>query len=233
MVNSLLHRASFHLLPGRCLLCLAHTLAAADICTGCHDELPWLGPHCQRCALPLGSASRHGQCGQCLKSPPQFDECAAVWEYSYPVDQLISRFKYQRRQLYGSLLSRLALDRIRAASRPDLLAPVPMHWRRRLQRGFNQADIIARVWSPLLGIPVSTDLYRLQYNPPQQGLSAKQRRYNLQAAFALRKNADIAGKHVAIIDDVVTTAATANSVAAILREAGARRVSVWCLARTP
>lgn len=230
MVNSLLRRLSFRLLPGRCLLCLGDTHTHDDICAPCRQELPWLAQHCSRCALPL---AHDAICGQCQRTPPLFDECIAVWEYAYPLDQMISRFKYQGRRLEGSLLSELALDRIRRAPRPDVIAAVPMHWRRRLQRGFNQADIIARCWASALDIPLFDGLHRLHYNPPQQGLNAKQRQRNLQTAFGLRHSDFLAGKHIALVDDVVTTAATANSVAAILRKAGARRISVWCLARTP
>lgn len=240
MVNSFLRHASFRLFPGRCILCLGNTQITDDICRACREELPWLGPHCSICALPLASPSI---CGQCLQSPPQFDECRAAWEYGYPVDQLISRFKYQGRRLEGDLLSRLALDSLlETEHQPDFIVPIPMHWRRRLQRGFNQAELIARHWSAALSIPISSALYRQHYNPPQQGLSAKQRRRNLQSAFAIRGSSrpqllsdcsHFHNKHIVIVDDVVTTTATANSAAAILRKAGAERVSVWCLARTP
>lgn len=230
MVNSFLRHASFRLLPARCLLCLTADCRDEDICPACRAELPWLGPHCERCALPLASGSL---CGHCLRSPPLFDHCVAVWEYGYPIDRLIGRFKYQRQQLEGHLLARLALDRLAAEPPPDVLVPVPMHWRRRLRRGFNQADTIARHWATALDIPIFSGLYRRHYQAPQQGLSARQRQRNLRSAFAIRRDASIANKHIAIIDDVVTTAATANSVAAILRTAGAGRISVWCLARTP
>ncbi len=242
MVNSFFRLASFRIFPGRCILCLGYTRITDDICHSCREDLPWLGPQCSRCAMPLANPS---MCGQCLQSPPTFDECRAAWEYGYPVDQLISRFKYQGRRLEGELLSRLALDALlpHVKEKPDVIVPIPMHWRRRLQRGFNQADLIARHWSTALNIPLSSALYRQRYNPPQQGLSAKQRRRNLQSAFAIREcsrrllpvhlQRPFQNKHVALVDDVVTTSATANSAAAILRKAGAERVSVWCLARTP
>ena len=230
MVNSLLRHLSFRLLPGRCLLCLGDTNTCEDICAPCKSELPWLGHHCLRCALPL---AHDAVCGQCLQSPPRFDDCVAAWEYTYPLDQLISRFKYQGRWLEGNLLAELALPRLRAQIQPDLIVAVPMHWQRRLKRGFNQADIIARHWASALNIPMLHGLYRQHANPPQQGLSARQRHRNLQSAFALHADALVADKHIALVDDVVTTAATANNLAAILRKAGAERISVWCLARTP
>ncbi|MFT5604078.1 MAG: putative amidophosphoribosyltransferase [Paracoccaceae bacterium] len=159
MVNSFLRHASFQLFTRRCMLCLANTQTADDICRACREELPCLGPHCSRCTLPLASTSI---CGQCLQSPPQFDKCLAVWEYGYPIDQMISRFKYQGRRLEGDLLARLALDslRLEKEDRPDVIAPIPMHWRQRLQRGFNQAELIAKHWSAALNIPMASGLYR-------------------------------------------------------------------------
>lgn len=235
MVNNWFYNASFRLLPGRCLLCLGTTGIRADICPDCYRELPWLWQSCQRCALPLPQDSL---CGQCLQAPPRFDDCLAAWEYGFPIAQLISRFKYQGRQLDGQILARLALGHLRArqgsdGTAPDWLTPVPMPWRRLWRRGFNQADRLATQWGRALGIPVFRGLYRQTANPTQQGLKARERHRNLKTAFAVRHPERIAGKHIAIVDDVVTTGATANSVAAILREAGARRVSVWCLARTP
>ncbi len=234
MVNSFLHRTSFSLFPGRCLLCLGATHTAEDICHDCRDELPWLTQPCARCALPLANASDETPafCGNCLRSSPRFDQCLAAWEYAYPVDQLISRFKYQGQRLAGELLARLSLERFVSASPPDLLLAVPMHWRRYWRRGFNQADIIALHWSKALDIPMLAGVHRQSYQPPQRGLSATQRQRNLSAAFRATENVDLRHKHVVIVDDVVTTGATANSLAAILRMAGAERVSVWCLART-
>ena len=229
MVNSVLKHLSYKLFPGRCLLCLGATHCSADICAGCEQDLPWLKNRCLRCALPL---TTEGLCGSCLKQAPRFDRCLACWEYGFPIDGLISRFKYHGDLASGALLGELALT----SFKPDFidgLLPVPMHWRRRLQRGYNQTELLATQWGAALNIPVLRPLKRVVATPTQQGLSAHARRRNLQGAFTLVKPKQVRGKRLVIVDDVLTTGATANSLAAILRRAGATEVSVWCLARTP
>jgi ComF family protein len=110
--------------------------------------------------------------------------------------------------------------------------PVPLHWRRRWTRGFNQAEVIADELAYRLRIPLHAQaLLRRQQHTPQQQLTAAQRRRNLRSGFAIR--GDVRGRHVALVDDVVTTGATAAEIARTLLDAGAASVQVWCLARTP
>lgn len=118
--------------------------------------------------------------------------------------------------------------------RPDCLLPVPMARKRLRERGFNQAQMVARWLSQDLDIPVDEHLLlRPHYTVAQQALDAKSRQRNLLTAFALAANADVAGRHFALVDDVLTTGATAHSLARLLMHAGARHVDVYCLARTP
>lgn len=231
MVNWL-HRLSFTLFPGICQLCAAPSARRRDLCAGCEADLPWLGRHCRCCALPLESGEL---CGRCLQKPPVFQRCHAAWEYAYPVDRLITGFKHHRRHAGGALLADLWLERVapRLDRPPDLLLPVPLHWRRQLSRGFNQADSLARRWGHGLGIPVARPVKRIKATPAQQQLSAPARRGNLRGAFALTDTPALVDRHIAIVDDVLTTGATVNALAAILGRAGAARVDVWCLARTP
>ncbi|WP_372747511.1 ComF family protein [Litorivivens sp.] len=226
MVNSTLKHLSYKLFPGACQLCLGATDRPSEICSGCEAELPWLTRRCDRCALPLTTP---GICGQCLKRPPLFDACYASWEYGFPIDTLISRFKYHGDRTTGALLSELSVPPLTA----DLLIPVPMHWRRQFARGYNQTEDIARHWSRATAIPACNALKRCKDTPPQQGLSASARRKNLAGAFTVIRPELIRGRTIGLVDDVLTTGATANTLAAILRRAGATSITVCCLARTP
>lgn len=216
-------------LPRRCVLCA--TAGQADLCADCLAELPRITAACQRCGLPLPTAAL---CGECLRRPPPFTHCLSPFLYQAPISQLITRFKYEGQFSHGRALSRQLLNYLRELAPPavDVLLPVPLHWRRRWSRGFNQAEIIADELGRALKLPVQTRwLRRLRSAPPQQGLDAAQRSRNLRAAFSVR--GPLAGLHVALVDDVVTTGATSAELSRVLLAAGADSVQVWCLARTP
>ncbi len=222
------------LFPGFCLLCGAPSQRSADICAPCEQELPILGPHCQRCGLPLTTATA-SQCGQCLKKAPDFQRLIAGWRYQGSAARLISQFKYQRQHSYGRVLADLLAEQILGAyqqqAMPDLLVATPMHWFRRLRRGFNHSEQLASHLSKRLDIPVYRDIRRVRHSKPQQSLNAELRRHNVKSVFKARGMLD--GQRVAIIDDVVTTGATANELSRTLLKAGAAQVHIWCLARTP
>lgn len=223
--------------PGACLLCDGPADTAHALCSACQDELPWLGPHCSVCALPLPAAGL--TCAACLRRAPAFQRVEAPWRYAFPVDALITRFKHQSAWPFGRLLGELLAEHLRHAHleglpRPELLLPVPLARPRLRRRGFNQAALLARWLGEALRIEVREDLVlRPQDTAAQQGLDAAARRRNLRAAFALAEAQLVAGRHVALVDDVLTTGATAEALARLLRRAGATRVDVYCLARTP
>ncbi len=194
--------------------------------------------HCQTCALPLAMDGLI--CGQCVKHPPAFKQVIAPWTYSFPVDTLISRFKHQARWPLGHLLGHLLGQHLRdrfdnnELTRPDVLLPVPMARQRLRERGYNQALMLARWLSTDLNIPYDEHLLlRPHETMAQQTLDAKARKRNLLNAFALTPDALVQGRHLALVDDVLTTGATAHSLARLLINAGARQVDVYCLARTP
>ncbi|MGE8146990.1 double zinc ribbon domain-containing protein [Pseudomonas frederiksbergensis] len=220
-----------------CLLCGEVADHTTPICTACETELPWLGDHCQTCALPLPASGL--TCGQCLQQPPAFERVAAPWTYSFPVDTLITRFKHGAKWPFGRLLGELLAQFLQHRfeedlERPDALIPVPLATKRLRQRGFNQAAMLARWLSESLDIPCDeTLLLRIQDTSAQQELKAEARKRNLRNAFALAPGVSVAGRHLALIDDVLTTGATAQSLARLLMNAGAARVDVYCLARTP
>jgi ComF family protein len=220
-----------------CLLCDETADGATPICMGCETELPWLGDHCQICALPLPAAGL--TCGQCLTHPPAFERVVVPWTYSFPIDSLITRFKHNAKWPFGHLLGELLAQSLQHRldddlPRPDALIPVPMATRRLRKRGFNQAAMLSRWLSARLHIPCDERLLsRTQDTDAQQDLSAEARRKNLRHAFSLMPDAAVKGRHFALVDDVLTTGATAQALARVLVDAGASRVDVYCLARTP
>lgn len=221
----------------KCLLCDEPSDGPLDLCSACEAELPWLGGHCLICALPLPSHDL--ACGACLKKPPAFSRVEAAWRYAFPLDALITRFKHQAHWPMGRLLGDLLSHHLQHAfseglAQPELLLPVPLSRQRLRQRGFNQAQMLARWLGHRLQLPVADDLLlRTQDTPAQQQLSAAQRKRNLRQAFRLSEAATVSGRHLALVDDVLTTGATAETLARLLKKAGAARVDVYCLARTP
>lgn len=220
-----------------CLLCDEVADGTTPVCMACETELPWLGDHCQRCAVPLPAAGM--TCGQCLMQPPAFERVVAPWTYNFPIDSLITRFKHSAKWPYGHLLGDLLAQSLQHRfnddlPRPDVLVPVPMSTRRLRQRGFNQAAMLARWLSERLDVPIDERLLlRPQDTNAQQDLNAEARKRNLHHAFAMASDASVKGRHLALVDDVLTTGATAQALALLLLDAGASRVDVYCLARTP
>lgn len=219
-----------------CLLC-DERCQSEPLCSACEADLPWLDGRCRVCAVPL--PTRGLVCGECLKRPPAFDHVEVPWRFTFPVDALISRFKHQAHWPYGRLLGERLAHHLQHAyadglPRPDALLPVPLARRRLRQRGFNQAQMLAQWLSRALAITLEArSLERLIDTPPQQQLDAATRRRNLRQAFALSGEAAASGRHLALVDDVLTTGATAEALASLLKRAGAARVDVYCLARTP
>ncbi len=221
-----------------CLICDERTGTADFTCNACEIDLPWLMEHCKVCALPLPMDGL--VCGQCQKHPPAFKQVVAPWTYSFPVDTLVSRFKHQARWPLGHLLGHLLGQHLQhrfdndELARPDCLLPVPMARKRLRERGFNQALMLARWLSADLNIEYDEHLLlRPHETVAQQNLDARTRKRNLLGAFALASDAQVQGRHFALVDDVLTTGATAHSLARLLINARARQVDVYCLARTP
>ena len=220
-----------------CLLCADPADTAQPLCSACEAELPWLGGHCAICALPLPGTGL--TCGACLKRPPAFARVEVPWRYDFPVDSLITRFKHQAQWPLGRLLGGLLSHHLQHAfaeglPRPDCLLPVPLGRRRLRSRGFNQSEMLARWLATDLQLPVHSDwLLRPREGAHQQELDAAARKRNLRQAFALSERAAVSGRHLALVDDVLTTGATAEALARLLLRAGARRIDVYCLARTP
>jgi ComF family protein len=230
-----------HLLyPATCILCGAAGDDGLDICAGCRADLPALGIACVRCALPLPDAvlatvdGAGPVCGGCRHKPPPFTRTLAAYRYEQPLPALVGGFKFQRRLNMLRLAGLLLAQALQAADaqRPDAIVPVPLHRRRLRQRGYDQALELARGVGSTLDLPVLDGcVARDRATPPQAELDANARKRNVRGAFQATMSLD--GPHIAVLDDVVTTASTVTEVARVLLGAGARRVDVWCLARTP
>lgn len=214
---------------GHCALC--GLPSPTDLCFACEGELPRIAACCWHCGIPLGE---HGLCGECLFAPPAFSRCICPLRYEPPVSHLLGSFKYQGNLHHGRILSQLLaahLQRERDVA-VDALVPVPLHWTRRWQRGFNQSELIADELGRALQLPLQPRwLPKPRSSSSQQHLDAEARRKNLRDAFTC--SGAVSGMHLAVIDDVVTTGATANAIAQTLLAGGAASVQIWALARTP
>ena len=222
------------LFTNSCVLCDCSVHGPLPLCPPCKQELPWQRGCCPRCALPLAHPA--AVCGPCLKHPPSFERCIAPFRYDAPIDRLIGRFKNQRSLLHGNLLvtslAEYVSEHTMPAEMPDFICYVPLHWRRQLRRGFNQSAYLALALSTRFGIPLQKSSRRLKATPKQQQLNRQQRLRNLSDAFQVDSDM-VGGRHLVLVDDVVTTQATAEALSALYRQAGAARVDVWALARTP
>ncbi len=233
MKRMIQHWAAY-LFPPRCVLCgdrgqFQARRGVLDLCLPCQHELPRLPSSCGMCARPTPSPV--AACGRCLKQPPAFDYVHCVFLYEAPVHWMIGRFKFNRQLVYGRVLAQLIKDDWPDTALPDMIVPVPLHRERLRQRGFNQALELFRPLAQSLGIPIENRLcVRARPTSAQSGLDKQARRSNVRGAFKVKANCS--GKHVVIVDDVVTTGSTVGEMARVLKQAGAIRVGVWAVART-
>lgn len=224
------------LLPRHCLMCGLPS-GNGNLCPPCLADLPRSPCRCKRCGLPL-PGSHDSVCGPCLARPPRWDRTLIALDYRFPVDALVQRFKFSRNHACGQVLAQELGRAVRLAGpglpRPDALVPVPLHRSRHLARLFNQSELLANFVGRCEGIPVEHRLLsRIRRTQAQSGLDAKSRRRNTRDAFHCDRRFVKGLRHLALVDDVMTTGATLEACVRELRRAGIREVSLWVAARAP
>lgn len=211
-----------------CFLCGARTQGTL-LCPGCAGDLPRVPAECcPVCALPTLAGA---VCGACLKHPPAFDRTVSVYQYAFPASVLVQQLKYGDELALAPWLADRLVETLAGADRPDLIIPMPLHENRLKERGFNQAALLAKRLSNQLDVALDLrNTRRVRDTRPQVELPLKHRRGNMRNAFAC--DLDLTGKHVALVDDVMTSGASLNELAKVVKRAGAAEVSVWVIART-
>ncbi len=225
------------LLPPQCLHCRALVDAAHGLCADCWRAIDFLSaPCCAACGMPFEFELGPGSlCAACLRRRPRYDRARAAMRYNDASRGLLLGFKHGDRtefgRSFGQWMLRAGAELLRDA---DLIVPVPLHRWRLLKRRYNQSAILARTVSRAARVPLAVDLLvRRRSTDSQGGLNARQRHLNVRGAFAVREagRAGLQGRRVLLIDDVMTTGATADACARALLQAGASQIDVLTLAR--
>lgn len=224
------------LLPCACALCGA--VQRELVCAGCMGDLaPLLHKRrCIQCAIALAARHAARHCRDCLAGAPDFDATVVIADYGWPLDHLVTGLKFRAQLPLAAWLAGRLGEALAAApgDLPDVLLPVPLSPARLRSRGYNQAWEIARRLGLQLGIPVHANaLHRVRDNPAQATLDRAERLANLHGAFVVADPTCIAGRHVGVIDDVMTTGTTLGEIATQLKRAGAIRVTNVVALRTP
>jgi ComF family protein len=189
---------------------------------------------CRACRTPFTDdypLDEYDLCTVCREGLANFDSAYSFGSYEGPLQQLIHLFKYAKIESLAGPLSRLLIQALPLNVNFDLVMAMPMHWRKKWERGFNQAELLAGPVARRYGLHLATNLRRVRYTKSQAGLTEAERRDNLRGSLRVYRPEQVAGKRILIIDDVFTTGATLRAAAAILKSAGAAHVSALTLAR--
>ncbi len=213
-----------------CLLCGNESDNGLGLCSGCIYDLPLNRTSCPVCALPTANASA---CASCLNNKkPLFNKSVALFRYQYPVNLIIQNMKFNSdlvaAKCLGQLLARKILEK--GGTMPECIVPIPLHPSRLRQRGYNQALEIARPVSRVLGLPIDLKICkRHRRTKSQTALTEKQRKQNVRNAFSMTGKSYY--RHIAIVDDVMTTGSTIIELAKLLAGAGTIKIDIWVCAR--
>ncbi|WP_409027233.1 ComF family protein [Janthinobacterium sp. SUN098] len=229
-------------LPAQCALCGIG--CPQVLCPPCRAQYLGQGrgqlrQRCRQCANPLADSEVAQLCGRCLRQRPAYDATVTAFDYAAPVDRLLLQLKFGARLALAPLFAELlhvAIQQQQEWQAPHLLCPVPLGPARLAERGFNQALEIARPLARLLDVPLQPRLaLRVRETRAQSGVAPQERQANLAHAFTIAPDhaALLPGCHVGIVDDVMSSGHTVNALAAACKRAGAARVSILVVARTP
>ncbi len=222
-------------LPPQCLGCNALVSEPGALCATCWESISFIdSPLCACCGVPFDiDPGPQALCGGCIREPPPFRRARAVFRYDEHGKHLVLRFKHGDRldmaPTFGRWLARAGADMLAGA---DVVVPVPLHWTRLFSRRYNQAALLTLALAKQAEVPAIPDALRRQRRTPSQGqLGRTQRQRNVRKAFAVRDERLVVGRTVLLVDDVLTTGATAGECTRVLLAAGATAVDVLTLAR--
>lgn len=225
------------LYPPACTICATAVGDSEYLCSACDDKITRIvPPFCAKCSEPFsGSMNGAFSCANCAQREIHFDAAIAAYRSRGIVRRIILDFKYSHhihlRHLVGEWLCAAFRDERLCGRTFDLAVPVPLHPARERDRGFNQAGLLADILSRRMSIKVKPVLERIRYTTTQTAFDRAERMENLRDAFRLRKNADVRGLRVLLVDDVLTTGSTLSECARILKGAGAQSVYAVTAAR--
>ena len=217
-------------LPARCAGCGAIVDDPHTFCADCWTSIEFIQGGCGCCGLPLAGTDAE-LCAACLARPPRIRKSRAAVIYDDITRGLAIRLKYGRKVGLAKTMAHYMAPFLRDLPADSQLVPVPLHRRRLWQRGFNQAGLLASELSRRSGLPVAHALVRAKKTPPLKGMSRQQRRRTVAGAFRVRDGANLKGRTVVLVDDVLTTGSTAESCARAMLRAGAGRVEFVSWAR--
>ena len=223
-------RGIFHetLNPRICIACESILEHSGAICCNCLKRLELETNPCKLCGL--SHSTGESICAKCLYDPPRWDRMIAPYAYRNLIRDLLIQLKFSDNLTIADSLTRQLSVQFKDQVPPEVLIPVPLFKKRLIERGYNQAYEIARCLSIKLDIPLNQkSLIRTRHTESQSGLSAAKREKNIRSAFSFNNSANY--KHVAVVDDIITTGSTLNEITRILKRAGVEKVEVWGLAR--
>jgi ComF family protein len=233
----LAERAFCGLFPDDCRVCglPLHEISRIPVCTDCLRQPTAIAAefYCVDCKTPFQNSfplDEQGRCSLCRLGLTGFDTVYVFGSYENTLRELIHLFKYSEIRPLARPLGAFIARAIPREHRFDLIIPMPLHWKKRWSRGYNQSELLAKEVSRRWGVPVKKIVRRIKPTAPQAGLTHSKRRLNVRGAFAT--GANLKGLRVLLIDDVLTTGATAGACASVLKRAGASHVAVAAVART-
>ena len=238
MFKTLIHGLKEFAFPDNCLLCRQYLKGdhQTQLCPLCENAIEANTPtFCLSCPRHLDSYSSDGYCPDCHRNPPFYDRAWAVCRYNDPMRKLIHRFKYEGKTGLRVTFAKLVLSFIKTYHVPmeqfDLMLPIPLHGARFRERGYNQSELLTEILHMAFPIPLSTgNLLRIKNTSPQAFLEQKERWTNIQGAFTINHSFNITNKSILLIDDLLTTGATASAAAAALKNAGAKNIGLLVVA---